>query len=137
MAKKKTGRKKARKKSTHGGAKRVAKKKRKGGRKKKKFLSGLVGSMVAALAYGAVRGRLANAVHPVATKYLGQTMGQYADEAGIVGALYGIDKTLGKKIPFVRQVTQQGMILEAAAVGQSFTTRNVATSTSGGGVPVI
>lgn len=89
---------------------------RKAKRRVKKGMSGMLAKMVYAGGYGAVRARITGFVRPLADRI---PMGAISDELATMGALWAAKKFIGRKVPFVTQLANQGMMIEASQVGQA------------------
>jgi len=87
--------------------------------RKSKGIFGDAGRLLGAGAYGAVRGRLAQAVSPLLANIPG---GAIADEIGMLGVAWAAKKFIGGKVPFVADMAKAGMVIEAAAIGQALST---------------
>jgi len=88
-------------------------------RKARSIMGGMTGKLVAAGAYGAVRGRLTQFVSPFAAKL---PLGGISDEVGTMAALWAAKRFIGNKVPMVRQMADSGMLIEASQIGQALAT---------------
>lgn len=82
---------------------------------KSKSMFGLGAFMIGAVAYGAVRAKMSNALQPLTSKI---PLGSIADEAGMILALTLTKKFVGKKVPLVNQVASAGIYVELARIGE-------------------
>lgn len=88
---------------------------KKKGRKKSSKL-GQLSKFVGAGVYGAIRQNVSDRLAPLTAKIPG---GNIADEVVMLGANWIIGKYAGRKFPMIRPVTNAGMIIESARIGQA------------------
>lgn len=75
----------------------------------------MAGKLVAAGVYGASRAKLNEYVAPFSSKLpVGANL---ADNVGMMIALYGVKRFVGGKVPYVSQIADAGMLIEAAMIG--------------------
>jgi hypothetical protein len=94
---------------------------------------GFLGGLVAAGAYGASREWLSVKIAPLTSKI---PMGNISDEVGMMGVAYLAKRFVGKKVPFVANIANAAMIIEAARVGSAIASGqlslgNASSATSG------
>lgn len=77
------------------------------------FSGSLMSTIVPAMAYGAVREKLSDALSPVTAKV---PMGNIADEVVLLGAAYFINK---RNLMGLGKVAHAGMIIESARIGEA------------------
>lgn len=85
---------------------------------------------VAAVGYGAFRGRLASMLQPLISQL---PFGQYADEGGMLLGLWAA----GKFLPRLKPITTNLMYIEEAQIGQQLSTQGLGspvTNNNGGWV---
>jgi hypothetical protein len=88
---------------------------------------------LAAGLYGALRARTSNALSPITQKI---PLGDVADEAGMFAANWAV----GKFVKAARPVTQAGMLIEAARIGEAVATGSIFGASNNGvglGMPTI
>lgn len=71
---------------------------------------------LAAMIYGAVRGRTSNAIAPYTSKL---PLGNVSDEVGMLGVQYALKKFLFKKAGIGRDVLNNGQAIELARIGEA------------------
>ena len=86
-----------------------------------------MGSLVSAGAYGALRERVAQQLDPILSNVPG---GAIADEVGMLGVNWAVNKYMGNKIPMLKEVTKYGMIIEASNIGRVLATGGLSPTTT-------
>jgi len=115
---KKTGSRSLFKRKIKGRSRIMVKKKRKSSKKKTSAVWKIISG---ALLYGAAREYVSTKIAPVSNKLFGQYLGDYTDEAGMLGLSYLLIKG---KIPFVNKIAvvkdaaKVGLGIEAARIGE-------------------
>jgi len=82
---------------------------------KSKSMFGLGSLMLGAIAYGALRAKMSNALAPLTAKI---PLGNISDEVGMIIALSLAKKFMGRKVPLVSQVATAGTYIELARIGE-------------------
>jgi hypothetical protein len=90
---------------------------------------GLVGTVVGAGVYGALRERLAAAVQPVTSM---MPMGNIADEIALGGLAVILKKTIGKRMPMLNPVLNGAIAIESARIGSAIASGQVSMSGQSG-----
>lgn len=82
-------------------------------------------------AYGAVRADIANFVMPYARQLpVVSSLGENADEVGMIAALTLASKFVGNKVPVLRKLARNGIRIEAAQIGQNVRLRGFGVSST-------
>ena len=76
-----------------------------------------ISGLLAAGAYGAARGFIANKLQPLTSKI---PLGSYADNIGMIALLLGLKKFV--KNPLISQFADKGLIVEGALIGSEIVT---------------
>lgn len=77
---------------------------------------GLVGTVVGAGVYGALRTKAAQAVQPLTANL---PFGNIADEIALGGLAVILKKTVGKKMPMLNPVLNGAIAIESARIGEA------------------
>jgi hypothetical protein len=77
---------------------------------------GLIGTVVGAGVYGALREKMSNALSPLTSKI---PLGNISDEIALGGIAVILDRTLGKKMPMLKPVLKGAIIVESARIGEA------------------
>lgn len=93
---------------------RFAKVKRFYGKHKSNF--GLVGEILGAGVYGAIRSKAADSLKPVTDKL---PLGNISDEVLLGATAILLKKTLGRKMPMLNPVLNGAIIIESARIGEA------------------
>lgn len=83
---------------------------------------GIAGTVLPAMAYGAMRAKLSNALTPITSKL---PLGNISDEVGIGILAILAKRTLGKRMPIVANVANAALMIESARIGEAIITGQV------------
>lgn len=97
------------------GTKKMARHRRYHSRRSSRIL-GVGGAVVGAIAYGALRQKMSNALMPVTSKI---PLGNISDEVGMYFALMLAKRYIGRKVPLVSQIASAGQYIELARIGET------------------
>lgn len=99
-------------------------------------LLGGMGKYVAAGLYGAGRQKFAEWITPVTARIPGGSM---ADEIALFGAALAAKKFVGNKVPYVKDIAEAGMLIEAAAIGEALASGALSSTTrnTGNGAMIV
>lgn len=86
--------------------------------------------ILAPVAYGAVRQKMSTALAPYTAKI---PLGNLADNAGMLAALWATDRFIGNKVPMIRPIAKAGMQIELALIGGAIASGQVNLNSIGGG----
>jgi hypothetical protein len=89
---------------------------------------GLVGTVLGAGVYGALRSRLSTAITPITNNL---PFGNIADEIALGGLAVILKKTVGKRMPMLNPVLNGAIAIEAARIGDAIASGQVSMSGSG------
>jgi len=84
-------------------------------RRRNSSSGGLIGGLAAAALYGASRAWVAAKIQPLTQKL---PFGAYADEIGMLGLAWAVNKFVGNKVPIIGKAARAGMLIESAQIGQ-------------------
>jgi len=94
---------------------------------KSRSMLGIGGTIIGAVAYGALRAKMSDALAPVTSKI---PLGNISDEVGMYFALMAAKKFIGNKVPMVNQIATAGQYIELARIGEAIATGQIGIGTA-------
>lgn len=92
------------------------------GRSRRSGEGGVMGALVGAAIYGAIRAKAAAFVTPYTNKL---PLGNISDEVGLGVLAWAGDKFVGRRFPMARPLFKGAMIVEGARIGEAIATNSV------------
>ena len=89
-------------------------------RKKSSGISGMIPTLLGAMAYGAIRSKVAARLPQLSM------LGNLGDEVILGSSAFILDKFLGNKMPILKPLFKGAVVIESARIGES-----IATGTTG------
>lgn len=83
--------------------------------KRNKASYGVLGTILGAMGYGAVRAKVSNYLSPYTSKI---PLGTISDEVGMGLMCILGKKFLGRKVPMLKKVFDAGLVIESARIGE-------------------
>jgi len=91
-------------------------------RKRSSSMFGLGGIAIGAIAYGAIRQKMSNALIPITAKV---PLGSVADEATMLISLILTKKFIGRSVPLVSQICSAGQYIELSRIGEEIASGSI------------
>lgn len=95
---------------------------------KNKGSYGMVGTLLGAMAYGAVRAKAAAYITPISNNL---PLGNISDEVALGGLAFIGDKFLGSKMPILKPLFKGAMVVEGSRIGEAIATGQTGIGQSG------
>jgi hypothetical protein len=94
---------------------------------------GELGTILGAMAYGAIRQKASDFVMPVTSKI--PMLGNASDEVVLGVSAWALNKFVGRKVPMLKPLFKGAIIIESARIGELIATGNlgIGQSTATGG----